>query len=255
MLTVDLGNSRLKASRWCARGSSFERRDVWEGEVGALDGFERWLARERATIAALASVAAPARTELVRALLVTRCERLFVAPNSGLENRCRVPERLGADRLYAAAGAAALFRCSCVVLDAGTAMTVDALLVQGETAVFLGGAISPGPALAAAALASGTARLPLVEPRPGARALGRVTEDAIRAGVVVGFRGSADRLVEEVAAEAGLDDALVVLTGGAREFLLVPRPFTARHLEVVPELVERGLLAALVLAAGAPARP
>ncbi|NOT32081.1 MAG: hypothetical protein HOP15_16665 [Planctomycetes bacterium] len=51
-----------------------------------------------------------------------------------------------------------------------------------------------------------------------------------------------------------MDDALVVLTGGAREFLLVPRPFTARRLEVVPELVERGLLAALVLAADAPRR-
>ena len=68
----------------------------------------------------------------------------------------------------------------------------------------------------------------------------------MQAGVVVGFRGAAERLVEEVAAEAGLGSAPVVLTGGAREFLLVPRPFTIRPLEVVPELVHRGLLAALL---------
>src|SRR6185436_227508 len=117
------------------------------------------------------------------------------------------------------------------------------------TRAFLGGAIAPGPRLLAAALASGTARLPLIEPRVGAQALGTVTEDAIQAGVVVGFRGAAERLVEEIAAESGLGTAPVVLTGGARAFLLEPRPFTTRSLEVVPELVHRGLLAALLRAA------
>jgi type III pantothenate kinase len=252
MLTVDLGNSRLKASRWRHSGSAFERSDGWEGEDDSLDGFERWLARARPQLAGLTSVAAPERTERVRALLAARSERLLVAPASGLENHCREPERVGADRLYAAAGAAALFRRSCVVVDAGTALTVDALRVEGTTQAFLGGSIAPGPALAAAALASGTARLPLVEPRPGARALGTVTEEALQAGLVVGFRGAAERLVEEVAAEAGLGAAPVVLTGGAREFLLVPRPFTARRLELVPELVQRGLLAALLRAAHVP---
>ncbi len=249
MLTVDLGNSRLKASRWRACGASYERREVWEGE--ALEDFDRWLARERVPLAALASVAEPELTKAVRVRLAASCEQVFFEPACGLENRCREPERVGADRLYAAAGAAALFRSSCIVVDAGTALTVDALLVEGATAAFLGGAIAPGPALTAAALASGTARLPRVEPRPGAHALGTVTEDAIRAGLVVGFRGAAERLVEEVAAEARLGAAPVVLTGGAREFLLVPRAFTARRLELVPELVERGLLEALLRAARA----
>ncbi len=259
MLTVDLGNSRLKASRWRQSGAAFERMADFEGaadsENDALDAFECWLGRERVLGAALASVAGAERTERVHRLLSACSERLCVTPDSGLENRCRAPERVGADRLYAAAGAAALFERSCLVVDAGTALTVDALLVQGAMRAFLGGAIAPGPALAAAALASGTARLPRIEPRPGARALGRDTEDAMQAGVVLGFRGAAERLVEslaqELADEAGFRDAPVVLTGGARGFLLVPRPFTARRLEVVPELVERGLLAALVRALGA----
>src|SRR5262245_60173380 len=107
MLTVDLGNSRLKASRWRRNGGAFERLDGWEGDGGALEGFARWLARERARLAALASVAALEHTERVRALLVEGCERVLVAPPSGLENRCREPERVGVDRLYAAAGATA----------------------------------------------------------------------------------------------------------------------------------------------------
>ena len=252
MLTVDLGNSRLKACRWERSGDRFECVSRWENEADQLGRFELWLAREQLALAALASVAEPRRTERVSALLAERAGRFFLAPDSGLENRCREPERVGADRLYAAAGAAALCGRSCIVVEAGTALTVDALLVSPGVSAFLGGAIAPGPRLMAAALASGTARLPRIEPSAGARALGTVTEDALQAGVVVGFRGAAERLVEEIAEEARLGAVPVVLTGGAREFLLVPRPFTARPLEVVPELVHRGLLAALLRVEDAP---
>lgn len=248
MLTVDLGNSRLKASRWRRNGAAFGRVSAFEGGDDELGAFERWLGTERPALAGLSSVAGRERTERVRGLLASGCERVLIAPPSGLENRCREPERVGLDRLYAAAGAGALFARSCLVVDAGTALTVDVLRVEGASGAFLGGAIAPGPRLSAAALAGGTARLPLVEPRPGAPALGRVTEDALQAGIVVGFRGAAACLVEELAEESGLPDAPVVLTGGAREFLLRPRAFTTRHLEVVPELVERGLLAALIRA-------
>lgn len=255
MLTVDLGNSRLKACRWSQSGASFECVARWEGEGDEIDGFGLWLARQRPPLAALASVAGREHTQRVRALLATHCGHVISAPDSGLQNRCREPERVGVDRLYAAAGAAALYARSCVVVDAGTALTVDALLVRDGVCAFLGGAIAPGPRLLAAALASGTARLPTIVPRAGARALGADTEGAIQAGVVVGFRGAAERLVEEIAAQACLGPAPVVLTGGAREFLLVPRPFTARPLEFAPELVHRGLLAALLRAAHAPGNP
>jgi len=122
--------------------------------------------------------------------------------------------------------------------------------VEGGARAFLGGAIAPGPALLAAALARGTARLPEVIPEPGAQALGRSTEEAIRAGVGVGFRGAARFLVDGIAAEGsaaerGFTDPLVVVTGGARTHLLAPEAFTSRPLAEVPDLVHRGLLAAL----------
>jgi pantothenate kinase type III len=246
MLTVDLGNSRLKAQRWERSSAGFEPGARYVGDPLDLAPFARWLGRGVALPCALSSVAGRERTEPVRAALEASGVALRIAPETGLTNRCREPEQVGLDRLYAAAGARALFGRSCVVVDAGTALTVDALEVVGRAAAFLGGAIAPGPELNAAALASGTARLPLVEPRVGARALGRSTEEAILAGVVLGFRGAAGRLVEELVRETGFPDPLVVLTGGARAFLLEPQPFTERALEVVPELVHRGLLAALL---------
>lgn len=258
MLTVDLGNSRLKARLWSRADGAFVCRARWDGTVEELDALERWLAGARASAAALASVAGSDVTARVEAALARAAERVHVAPSPGLENACRAPERVGVDRLYAAAGALALARRAWVVVDAGTALTVDAVRADAAHAVFLGGAIAPGPALLADALARHTARLPRVEARPGAHALGRVTEEAIEAGVAVGFRGAAAELVEEVAREAGIDDAPVALTGGAREFLLRPAPFTARELSVEPDLVHRGLLAALERelrpASGAPLR-
>lgn len=250
MLTVDLGNSRLKAWSWVREARGWQGTEACSAASGELTGFADWLSRTAPGPAALASVAGEDRTAWVAALLRGAGSTVFQAPPPDLENRCREPGRVGADRLYAAAGAAEVFRRSALVVDAGTALTVDALRIEGGVREFLGGAIAPGPELLAQALHAGTARLPRIEPRPGAPALGTITEEALASGVGIGFRGAAAMLVEEIGRAAGMEGALVVLTGGAREFLLVPRPFTARELEVVPELVHRGLLAALLRALG-----
>ncbi len=132
------------------------------------------------------------------------------------------------------------------MVDAGTALTVDALrLGEDGEARFLGGAIAPGPALLGAALSRGAAQLPDIQPRPGASAFGRDTVGAIQAGVVVGFRGAAARLVAELGQATDLGAAPILVTGGARNFLLEPEPFLLRREIVVDAwLVERGLLAA-----------
>ena len=86
--------------------------------------------------------------------------------------------------------------------------------------------------------------MPLVSPQPGAPALGEDTEGAIAAGLSAGVRGAARALVEEIRRATGLVSAPVLLTGGARAFLEQPTPFVDGPLEVVPELVHLGLLAA-----------
>jgi type III pantothenate kinase len=253
VLTIDLGNSSAKLRLWSAAGprpTCLARRDESESPGAELAG---WLARLRPARAVLSSVASAARSAELRAL-VEALAPLRVGPPAALENRCREPERVGEDRLFAALGAAWLLERPCVVVDAGTALTVDAVEVRSGRAAFLGGAIAPGPALLADALAHGTARLPRIEPRPGAHALGTITEDALAAGIGVGFRGAARALVDGVARDAGLDAAPIALTGGARAFLLEPRPFTETELFVEEELVHLGMLAELALAVGGSAR-
>jgi len=167
--------------------------------------------------------------------------RIEPALEPGLAILCREPASVGRDRLFAARAALDLCGDS-IVVSAGTALTVDAVR---SDATFLGGAIAPGPALLARALAEGTARLPTIDPRPNRPALGRDTKEALEAGVGVGFRGAARELVERVGEESGLARAPVVLTGGARAFLLDPSAFEGRPLVVEADLVHLGLLRAL----------
>ncbi len=268
LLTADLGNSALKLTLWPApegpRGEVPPRplARFCELSPGPLASqVEAWLASVQAPAQtgglgpirieaqALCAVGAREREDTVRAFLSGLAPEGLGGPvDSGVENRCREPHSVGADRLFAARGAAEWVGGSAIVVDAGTALTVDAVRWEGPGGAppaFLGGAIAPGPGLLARALAEGAARLPRIEPRPAPPALGRETREAISAGVGVGLWGAAAELARRVGLEAGLAGAPRVLTGGARGFLLEPVPFWPGDLREVPDLVAFGLWVAL----------
>jgi type III pantothenate kinase len=255
LLTGDLGNSRCKLRLWSAgevaaplahprvtlASRDFDSRagigaevSAWLDEIPSVDA-----------VAICGVASSDLEDELLRALETAAAlhplNRRGSQPELGLAIACREPEKVGRDRLFAARGALELCHACAIVVDAGTALTVDAVREDGT---FLGGAIAPGPALLAKALAEGTARLPRIEPRPRPAALGRTTEEALQAGVVVGFRGAARELVERVSDEAGFAGAPVVLTGGAGYLLREPSAFVGRRVLEEPDLVHIGLLAA-----------
>jgi len=249
-VSADLGNTRLKLCAWRVHGGSvpelLEQAILVGPEMAAEAAL--WLAQFPAPLrSGMVSVASTQARSEVLEVLAGAGEVLEL--EHGLELRCARPESVGLDRLFAARGALAQLGCDCIVVDAGTALTVDAILAEGP-GVFLGGAIAPGPGLLARSLAEGAAQLPLVEPHPGSSALGGDTQHAIRAGVGIGFRGAARELALAVAREAGLEAAPVVLTGGARGFLLEPDAVFAVALHENPELVHMGLLAAAGLGLG-----
>jgi type III pantothenate kinase len=256
-LTADLGNSALKLALWSASMEDRPRplRTACFSH-GDLASVASWLAAgPRPTGVAIASVG----PRNVHRQIVRMLEELGLEPSTppvpAIQLELRSPDRLGADRLFSALGALHLLGAPALIVDAGTALTVDALApgpVPGS-ARFLGGAIAPGPRLLAISLSQGTSRLPRVEPEPDVPALGRDTEAALRAGVAVGFAGAARELSRAVAREAGIEGAPIVLTGGAAGFLL--RAFDRAPL-LEPDLVHIGLaVAAGVLAEGARPSP
>ena len=91
---------------------------------------------------------------------------VVVDPPHGLSFEVDAPESVGSDRLFAARGALDHRPQNWIVVQVGTALTVDAVRWTGEQGAFLGGAIAPGPRLLSEALHAGGARLPLVDPQP-----------------------------------------------------------------------------------------
>jgi type III pantothenate kinase len=122
---------------------------------------------------------------------------------------------VGIDRLLNAIGAIQELPFSepAVIIDVGTAMTVDLL---DHRHVFVGGAILPGPRMMFESLHQYTAKLPLIDGYnvPGADPPGKNTRDAISAGVMAAAMGAADFLVSVYAALCP-SAPWVVMTGGA----------------------------------------
>lgn len=247
LVVLDVGNSRVKAAllrdrRVLERGAFLH--GVNEPElVSFLDGMPH-----DAPVALVAT-----RPKAIAALLprIERTRRVLVAPRdfqAPVKNACLPPEGVGQDRLFNAAGALALVEEAAIVIDAGTAITVDRV---EDDRTFVGGTISPGVRLCFEALHRGTERLPLLEPvfdPPEAPA--RNTEDAMRAGVIRGVAGLVDRLVRDLAGrDASANPTRVLLTGGDAPLLLPLLRSSPRH---DPDLTLRGIAAAahLVLAGG-----
>ena len=143
------------------------------------------------------------------------------------------PEQYGIDRALAALRAWRLFQKSCVVIDAGTAITVDAIDHDGTVR---GGYIFPGADAMAHALASQTG-LPMVSPDMQCRDPGNSTRSCIACGIAGGMAGAVDVLFAKASGTVGSGDR-VVITGGGGEKLL---PLLSFQAEYRPNLVLEGL--------------
>ena len=143
------------------------------------------------------------------------------------------PREVGADRIADAVGAYDLYGGALVVVDLGTATVFDVVSAKGE---YLGGAIAPGVAISLEALyahASALRSVELVRPRS---AIGRSTAESIQSGVLYGFAGQVDGVVQRIKEELG--EAIVVATGGLAG-LIAPYAKTVQHVE--PWLTLHGL--------------
>ncbi|MGH9014796.1 MAG: type III pantothenate kinase [Acidimicrobiia bacterium] len=125
------------------------------------------------------------------------------------------PKEVGADRIANAVGAYDLYGGPSIIVDFGTANTVDAVSEKGE---YLGGAIFPGIEIAMDALFARAALLRRVELVPPKNVIGKSTIESIQSGAVYGFSGQVDSLVERFRAELG--HCSVVATGGLAELIM-----------------------------------
>jgi type III pantothenate kinase len=208
ILAIDAGNTRIKwgvhdGRAWTATGA------VGTARAGELPESLRGI--KAAGIAIASNVAGAA----VQAAIEAACKGLVVrfvrseAKQLGVTNGYRDPSQLGTDRWVALIAAHHARPGHKLVINAGTALTIDALTGDGR---FLGGLIVPGPALMRRSLDRATAALR--ESEGAVRDFPASTPEAIATGAVLACAGAADRLAKSMDAH-GTPPGLIILSGGA----------------------------------------
>ncbi len=145
-------------------------------------------------------------------------------------------ERLGPDRAVACLAAMEKYGTPLLVLDFGTATTVDAINAKGE---YMGGCISAGLRISADALFSHAAMLPKVELARPDRVLGCTAVGQMQAGTVLAYVGAMEYLIRGAMHELGCEDIQVVATGGMARLVADSTPLI-HHVD--PALILDGLL-------------
>jgi type III pantothenate kinase len=234
ILVADAGNSRVK---WALHDGRAFTQEAWVALERLQDLSAAWSRLPPPGAIAIANVAGPGVRETLGRLMA----RWNVAPVwvEGARQQCGVtslyddPSQLGPDRWAALIGARQRVRHTCLVVNSGTAMTVDALSAGGE---FLGGLIVPGFDLMHRALGERTARL--TADRGKFTAFPRNSADAITSGAVQSLCGAIERMARAVE-QAGYGKPSLLLTGGAAAVLREPLGLAAEYVE---RLVLEGLV-------------
>lgn len=156
----------------------------------------------------------------------------------GVTNGYTQPRRMGVDRWVAMIGAWSEVQAACLVVDSGTAVTIDAI---DDGGTHLGGQIIPGVATMADSLVSATNDIPQVGPAPGRggadlEMFARNTAAAVREGAQNAVAGAVDRAIQTLQSNAY--QPVVVLTGGDASRILNALCESPLHR---PHLVLQGL--------------
>jgi type III pantothenate kinase len=239
IIGIDVGNTAVKVARVDA-SRVLDTRRLPTAPGPSADSVASLLAGLSAADRAVLVSVVPAWTAAIeRAAADLRVPLLVAGPRSiPMANLLPEPDRIGADRLVGAFVARELHGAPVIIVDLGTATTVDGVDSDGA---FAGGAILPGPELSGRALSRGTAQLPAVRLEVPDHALGRDTAEAIASGVILGQVDAISGLIRRIAAELvpARQRARVVLTGGG---CMAPWATAIRGIDVVdPDLVMRGL--------------
>jgi type III pantothenate kinase len=220
LMVLNVGNSRLAVGVFVAgKLEHTERVDVRDREAirrALASAWERIEGRPNAEVAG-ASVN-PSATETVgyEAAVASGQKVQWVGRDLDLPISVKTdqPELTGVDRVLGVAAAYEQLGHACVVVDAGTAITVN---VCDDAGAFLGGAIAPGLRVQLSSLARTTAQLPEVGPSAPVGVVGTSTEQAILHGVYSGARGLVREVVERFAGELSHWPEVIVTGGDGAE--------------------------------------
>ncbi len=231
LLAIDVGHSRVKLG-------AFEAGDLvasWRADVASPDNVAGAVeqAREQlegfdsdVVIAASNGAFVDDVAHMVRQAGWSGSGRVGKDVELPIAVATEQPQSTGVDRVLNVAAAYEQLKKACIIVDVGTAVTVD---FCDDSGTFLGGCIAPGASLMASSLSDAATHLPAVRPAATGDAFGRDTPGAINCGIVNAIRGLVRQSVEQHAMEQATWPEVIATGGDAHELFGGDHPFELIH--------------------------
>ena len=222
ILTLDIGNTNIKTALF----EGMEMRQYWRISTNRARSSDEYgiilmdlLNHNDIPASAVDGIIMSSVVPQINFTIEHMCRNYFghepmkIEPGvkTGINIKYENPREVGSDRIANAVAAYELYGGPCITIDFGTATTFGAISERGE---FLGGAICPGLKLAAEALTERAAKLPRFELAKPETVIGRNTITNMQSGIVYGYIGQVNYLVERMKRELGAPNAKVIATGG-----------------------------------------
>lgn len=245
LLAIDIGNTNI--SLGCIRDNNilFEARiatdrsrtsDQYGTEILTMLG-AFGIRKEEISDCIIASVVPPVFNSVRTGVLkVIGKEPMVVGPGlkTGLNIRVDIPSQVGSDRIVIAVAALAEYEAPLILLDLGTATTID-VVEPGNT--YVGGIIAPGVKISSDALTSRAAMLPGISLEQPKHVVGKNTIDCMRSGIMYGTAAMIDGMIDRIAEELG-HKSTVIATGGIAQFIA---PLCKHDIILERDLLLKGL--------------
>ncbi len=238
LLAIDIGNTSINSGIFL--GKSLKKAFRIPSDINGLTA--RYVSKLKPYLkdidkAIIVSVAPKVLKRLEPALKNIIDGKIFVVGrglDSGVKNLYRQPRQVGQDRLVNARAAYELYGSSSVIVDFGTAITIDIVTRDKK---YIGGVIVPGVEISLEALSERAALLPKVRLKKPKSLLGRETKESMISGAVYGFASLCDGIVRKLK-KRYCRNALVIVTGGMAGFI---GPYCENVDKIDPELTLKGL--------------
>lgn len=245
LLAIDIGNTNITLGLWDGKTwrLQWRLRTVHEKTVDEYGIYLKMLLSEVGLTGTVENVILSSVVPPLSKTFSAACERYLgcsvtqvtMDMDTGIRVATENPAEVGADRIVNAAAAYHLYAGACIIVDMGTATTLD---VVSEEGALLGVVIAPGLELAAEALTGRAAQLSRVALEAPPRVLGRNTVHAMQSGLIFGYTCLIEGLVGRLQEEVQMADATVVGTGGLIDLIT---PHTEAIGRVEPWLTLTGL--------------
>jgi|AGTN01.1.fsa_nt_gi pantothenate kinase, type III len=226
-LLLDIGNTNIKigvvkddkiVNTWRVASDHYKTAD--EFGMIFLDLFKTQKYTFDEVDGIIISSVAPALNYTIEHMCTYYTKKKPIMVNSRLDLGIKInyvfPEELGADRIVNAVAAYKIYGGPVIVVDFGSATTFGIVDKEG---VFLGGAIAPGIKSSAEALTNTAAKLPRIELVRPRSVIGRTTVENMQAGLIYGFTGLVETIINDMVEESGFTNVKVIATGGMSQLV------------------------------------